>query len=130
MFSYGSLKHVRESIRRSGVRLTILSNFTPRMLDANIVSAGLHGIFEQVLSTDQVKSYKPDPLAYQIAVDALKIKREEVLFVAFAGWDAAGAKLFGYPTFWMNRQRLPQEEMGVSPDGSGETLRDLVTFLT
>ena len=55
-----------ESIRRSGVRLTLLSNFTPRMLAANIASAGLHGMFEQVLSTDQVKSYKPDPLAYQI----------------------------------------------------------------
>jgi 2-haloacid dehalogenase len=119
-----------ELIRRSGVRLAILSNFTPRMLDVNIVSAGLHGLFEQVLSTNQVKSYKPDPLAYQIGVDALKIRRDEVLFVAFAGWDAAGAKLFGYPTFWMNRQQLPQEEMGVSPDGSGETMRDLVTFLT
>jgi len=119
-----------EPIRRSGVRLTILSNFTPRMLAANIASAGLHGMFEQVLSTDQVKSYKPDPLAYKIGVDALKIRREEVLFVAFAGWDAVGAKLFGYPTFWLNRQRLPREEMGVSSDGSGETLGDLVKFLT
>jgi len=52
-----------------------------------------------------------------------------VLFAAFAGWDAAGAKLFGYPTFWVNRQKLPGEEMGASPDGSGETLEDLVEFL-
>ena len=87
-------------------------------------------MFERVLSTDQVKSYKPDPLAYKIGVDALKMRREEVLFVAFAGWDAVGAKLFGYPTFWLNRQRLPREEMGVSSDGSGETLWDLVKFLT
>jgi 2-haloacid dehalogenase len=119
-----------ESIKRSGVRLALLSNLTPRMLAANIANAGLHGIFEQVLSTDRVRSYKPDPRAYQIGVDALKLKRQEILFVAFAGWDAAGAKLFGYPTFWVNRQKLPREEMGVSPDGSGETLRDLVTFLT
>lgn len=119
-----------ESIERSGVRLALLSNFTSRMLAANIAKAGLHGMFEQVLSTDQVKSYKPDPLAYQIGMDALKLKRHEILFVAFAGWDAAGAKLFGYPTFWLNRQRLPGEEMGVSPDGAGETLKDLVTFLT
>jgi 2-haloacid dehalogenase len=119
-----------ESIRRSGIRLALLSNFTPRMLAANIANAGLHGMFEQVLSTDQVRSYKPDPRAYQMGVDALTLTRQEILFVAFAGWDAAGAKLFGYPTFWVNRQQLPGEEMGVSPDGSGETLRDLVTFLT
>lgn len=118
-----------ESIKRSGVRLALLSNFTPRMLAANIANAGLHGIFEHVLSTDQVKSYKPDPRAYQIGMDALKTRRGEVLFAAFAGWDAAGAKLFGYPTFWVNRQKLPGEEMGASPDGSGETLEDLVEFL-
>ena len=47
--------------------------------------------------------------------------REEILFVAFAGWDAAGAKLFGYPTYWVNRPRLPPEELSVLPDGSGET---------
>jgi 2-haloacid dehalogenase len=119
-----------ESIERSGVRLALLSNFTSRMLAANIAKAGLHGMFEHVLSTDQAKTYKPDPRAYQIGVDTLRLKRHKILFVAFAGWDAAGAKLFGYPTFWLNRQRLPGEEMGVSPDGAGETLRDLVTFLT
>jgi 2-haloacid dehalogenase len=118
-----------EPLKRSGIRLTLLSNFTQRMLSANIASAGLHELFEQVLSTDRIQSYKPDPRAYQIGVDALKLKRQEVLFVAFAGWDAAGAKLFGYPTFWLNRQKLPGEELGVSADASGETLRDLVQFM-
>jgi 2-haloacid dehalogenase len=32
-------------------------------------------------------------------IDAFTLKREEILFAAFAGWDAAGAKWFGYPTF-------------------------------
>jgi hypothetical protein len=30
-----------------------------------------------------------------------------------AGWDAAGAKSFGYPTFWVSRQNQPSE--GPSP---------------
>jgi 2-haloacid dehalogenase len=118
-----------QSIRQSGVRLALLSNFTAPMLDANIQHAGLAGVFEQVVSTDKGKTYKPDPRAYQLGVDALKTTRDEVLFVAFAGWDAAGAKLFGYPTFWVNRQRNPPEELGVLPDGSGDTLIDLVSFL-
>jgi 2-haloacid dehalogenase len=119
-----------ESLKTSGLRLVLLSNLTRTMLDANIRSAGLVGMFEQVLSTDGARTYKPDPRAYQLGVDAIKAKREEILFVAFAGWDAAGAKLFGYPTYWVNRQRLPHEEMGVLPDGSGETLVDLVEFLS
>ena len=118
-----------DSLKKFGVRLALLSNFTRRMLDANIRSAGLDGVFEQVLSTDQGATYKPDPRAYQLGPDALKLTREEILFVAFAGWDAAGAKLFGYPTYWVNRQHLPAEEIGVRPDGSGVTLTDLVAFL-
>jgi 2-haloacid dehalogenase len=121
---------VLTSLRQSGMRLALLSNFTRSMLEANIEHAGLNGLFEQVISTDQVKTYKPDPRAYQLGVDALKVTREEILFVAFAGWDAAGAKLFGYPTYWTNRLKLPAEELGVLPDRSSETLADLVTFLT
>jgi 2-haloacid dehalogenase len=90
-------------LRRSGVRLGLLSNFTELMLKASIRSSRLEGVFEHVLSTDQVQTYKPAPRAYQLGVDALGLEREQILFAAFAGWDASGAKRFGYPTFWVNR---------------------------
>lgn len=118
------------SLKKSGCRLAFLNNFTPRMLDANIANAGLDGMFDYVLSTDRAKTFKPDPRAYQLGIDAMKLKRDEILFVAHAGWDASGAKLFGYPTYWVNRQNLPPEEFGPPPDGSGDTLSQLVQFLT
>jgi 2-haloacid dehalogenase len=117
------------SLRESGVRLAFLSNMTGRMLEAGIKNAALEGLFEHVLSTDQEKTYKPDPRAYQMAVDTLRLPREEILFVAFAGWDAAGAKWFGYPTFWVNRSHLPGEELGIAPDAVGRDLTDLVSFV-
>lgn len=117
------------SLKEAGVRLAFLSNMTAKMLEAGIKNAGLDGIFEHVLSTDQVRAYKPDPRAYQMAIDAFKLKREEILFAAFAGWDAAGAKWFGYPTFWVNRLNLPGEELGVTPDAIGRDLTDLVSFV-
>lgn len=116
-------------LKKLGLRLAFLSNLTPRMLAANIGNAGLDGLFEQVLSTDRIKTYKPDPLGYRLGTDALRLKRDEILFVAFSGWDAAGARLFGYPTFWVNRLKLPVEELGVVPDASGNSLSDLVQFL-
>jgi len=117
------------SLKSSGFRLAFLSNFTPRMLDANIEHAGLTGLFEQVLSTDQVKTYKPDLRAYELGTDVLKLPRQEILFVAFAGWDAAGAKSFGYPTFWVNRQKSPAERLDAVPDGAVESLTQLHRFL-
>ncbi len=117
------------SLKNAGIRLAILSNFTPKMLAAAVKSAGLEGIFEHVLSTDKLKTYKPDPRAYRMALDAFRLKREEILFVPFAGWDAAGAKWFGYKTFWVNRLNSPVEELGVVPDATGGNLGDLVNFV-
>jgi hypothetical protein len=40
--------------------LKLLSNFTPRMLDAAVERHGLAALFEARLSTDRVRAFKPD----------------------------------------------------------------------
>lgn len=117
------------ALKNSGLKLAFLSNFTPHMLQANIKSAGLPGIFEHVISTDQARTFKPDPRAYQLGLESLGLQRNQILFAAFAGWDAAGARLFGYPTFWVNRLKAPTEELNAVPDASGGSLLDLLQFL-
>ena len=124
-----SVRPALESLRSAGIRLAFLSNFTAPMLDAAVKNSGLEGIFEPHLSTDRVRAFKPDPRAYQMGVDAFGVPRAEIAFAAFGGWDAAGAKAFGYPTFWVNRAGLPVEEMGIAPDGTGATLHDLAKFV-
>jgi hypothetical protein len=44
---------------------------------------------------------------------ALSIKRD----AGHAPWDAAGAKAFDYPCFWVKRAGDPLEELGYKPDG-------------
>ncbi len=99
------------------------------MLDAAVRNSGLQGIFEPYLGIDRVRDHKPDPRAYRMALDALGLKREEMAFATLGGWDAAGAKAFGYPTFWVNRMGLPVEGLGFAPDASGPTLRELANFV-
>ena len=117
------------SLRDLGVRLALLSNATLDMLDAWIRNSGLESTYEYVLSTDEIRTYKPDPRAYQMGVETFGLKLEEIAFAAFGGWDVAGAKWFGYTTFWVNRLNLPVEEFGVTPDGTGGSLAELVTFV-
>jgi 2-haloacid dehalogenase len=116
------------TLQQRGLRLGFLSNFTPAMLGAAIEGGRLHGIFDPVLSTESARTYKPDPRAYQLGIDALRLPRDQVLFVAFAGWDAAGAARFGYQTYWVNRMKAASEELGHAPDGIGYSLDDLVSF--
>jgi 2-haloacid dehalogenase len=116
------------TLHGAGIRLGFLSNFTRQMLVANLRHTGLSPFFEHVLSTDEAGAFKPDPRAYQLGPKAFALSREEIVFVAFAGWDAAGAKSFGYPTFWVNRQSAPQENLDVGADASG-SMADLIPFV-
>ena len=123
---------VREGLaelRRRGIRLAFLSNLTAAMLDANLKQAGLAEFFEPHLTTDRVQVYKPSPRAYQMGLDAFHLGKREIAFAAFGGWDAAGAKWFGYPTVWVNRGGVPQEELDAQPDVIAKDFRGLIEFV-
>jgi 2-haloacid dehalogenase len=117
-------------LKASGLRMVFLSNFTMTMLHEAVKNSGLEGMFEDHLSTDRVKAFKPDPRAYEMATNALGLRKQEICFAAYAGWDAVGAKWFGYPTFWVNRSKATAEDLGVAPDGEGEDLDDLTSFVS
>jgi 2-haloacid dehalogenase len=118
------------SLRAAGIRLAVLSNFSQRMLTANLKNCALEGVFDQILSTDRVGNFKPSPRAYQMAEQAFGISCEQILFAAFAAWDAAGAKWFGFPTVWVNRLSSPAEELSVIPDATCRDLSGVVAFAT
>jgi 2-haloacid dehalogenase len=118
-----------KELKTAGIRMAFLANPTADMLDAVVKNSGLEGFFEPHLSTDRVQAFKPAPAAYRMGPDAFKLPKEEIAFAVFAGWDAAGAKWFGYPTFWVNRMNAPAEELGVTPDGTGAGMADLVKFV-
>lgn len=141
---------VLTQLKEKGYRLGFLSNFTPEMLQNNTRNNGLGPYFEQLISVDRVRTYKPDPRTYRLAMDIFQLSKEEIIFVPFAGWDAAGATNFGYRTFWVNRLNTPPERLGptperlgpiperqgptperpgVTPDGEGGDLHDLVEWL-
>ncbi len=117
-----------QQLKDKGIKLAILSNATPGILQAGISNSGMGHIFDFVLSTDSIKTYKPDPAAYQMGVDAFKLKKEEILFVAFGGWDEAGAKYFGYPTVWINAGGLPVEQLDVQPDYVCKSLTEMAAY--
>ena len=99
------------------------------MLDSNLANAaGLN--LDVRLSTDRVRRFKPDPQAYAMGPAALNLSRDEIVYVAFAGWDAAGAVWSGYRTFWLNRLRAVEEHLDTSIAASGTQFDDLVKFLS
>ncbi|MEO8537657.1 MAG: haloacid dehalogenase type II [Betaproteobacteria bacterium] len=94
----------------------ILSNGTRSMLESVVRSSSLAPHLDGVLSVDDAGIYKPAPAAYALAVAALGVDAADIGFVSSNGWDAAGAKAFGFTTFWINRDGMPTERHAAPPD--------------
>lgn len=121
-------REVLQALKERGIATGILSNGDPQMLDALVRNAGLHGLLDHVLSVDTVRKYKTHPEAYRLGTRATGLAARDILFVSCNGWDALGATWFGFRTLWVNRYRLPFEELGTQPTRTGSTLRDVLPF--
>jgi 2-haloacid dehalogenase len=104
------------------VPLGILSNGSPRMLEAAVRSAGLDGVFQHVISVDEVRVFKPSPRVYELGPRAFGLPAREILFVSSNAWDIAGAATFGYRTCWCNRLGVPMDDLEATPDHEVERL--------
>lgn len=118
-----------QDLKEQQLKLCFLTNMTEAMIVQGIKNSNTEKYFDHVISTDRIATYKPNVGAYQLGIDVLKLRKEEILFVAFASWDMAGAKWFGYPTYWVNRLNTPADQLDAEPDGVGKNLTDLVEFV-
>lgn len=111
-----------EALRKAGVRLAFLSNLGADMLESNMRANALDQWMDAPLSTDFVRAFKPSPRAYAMAPGHFGLSRDEVGFVAFGGWDALGAKWYGYRTAWINRLGMTEETLTPRPDAVARDL--------
>jgi len=128
--AFSEAKSSLEAMRGLGLKLAILSNGDPALLKSTTSHAALDGLFDQILSADQVGCYKVDPRVYQLAIDAFGGKAHEMLFVSSNAWDVCGAAWFGFKTFWVNRMGQTAEVLDNTPDYIGRDLKDVVCLVS
>jgi 2-haloacid dehalogenase len=118
-----------QRLQETGMTIGVLSNGDPGLIEDALHGAQLADYFDVLLSADQVHAYKTAPSVYELGPLTLKHPAHELLLVSSNGWDAIGAKWYGYVSFWVNRNDAPLERLGARPDGIGRSLDDAVSFL-
>jgi len=113
------------ALKAKGLRLAILSNGSPSMLEAVVEHAGLSGVFERVFSVDAVGAFKTDGRVYRYALDGLGLDAREVCFCSSNGWDAYAASDFGMRVAWINRYGQRPERLPGRPDFTLASLAEL-----
>ena len=109
---YPEVPETLSKIKQMGLGTAILSNGSPKMLEAGVTKSNLGKVMDSIISVDTVEIFKPSPKVYQLATDQLGCKPEEILFFSSNAWDVSGAATFGFKTVWVNRfaqakERLP-----------------------
>ncbi len=112
----------RAVLSRLKGKKAILSNGSPDMLLPLVENSALH--FDAVISVDEVKVFKPAPEVYELAVR--RLRTESIAFVSSNGWDALGAKSYGFTVYWVNRARTPLDRLGFEPDAVLTSLDEIL----
>jgi 2-haloacid dehalogenase len=120
---------VLKRLKQAGLRTAILSNGSPKMLDAVVESANLVGLIDAVLSVEEVGVYKPHPKVYQLAVDRLRVPALAIAFQSSNAWDAYAASAFGMQVVWCNRYSQRRDRLPGRPDREVRSLTELPSLI-
>jgi 2-haloacid dehalogenase len=107
---------VLANLKAAGHRLAVLSNASPSMLVKALDAAGISEWFDELLSVDVLKCYKPTPAVYQLIPDRFDCKPSDVTFFSSNNWDVSGAGAFGFKTIWVNRTGVAWDNLPGKPD--------------
>ena len=116
-------------LRAAGYRLAAFTNSTATVLAEQLRYAGLTEYFDQQLSVDAVRRYKPHPDTYRYAIEKAGVAPAEALLVAAHGWDVAGALAAGLGAAFLARPGQTLYPLAPLPTYQAPTLTALAEQL-
>jgi 2-haloacid dehalogenase len=123
---YPEVARSLQRLRDAGLRLAALTNSTAQAAEAQLTYAGLRDHFEQVISADEVRRFKPAPEVYHLAARRLSVEPGEVRLVAAHDWDVTGALRAGCAAAFVARPGQVMNPFGPQPDIRGADLGAVV----
>jgi len=122
---YPELKDCLKSLKSKKLKICILSNGSTDLLKQLISNAGVQELFDDLISVEDVKIFKPDPQVYELVTKKYICKPEEVCFMSSNTWDIVGGGLFGYQTVWVDRFNKKFDKLDYKPNMQIKNLSEL-----
>ena len=122
---FPEVKQTLISLKKKKLKLAILSNGTPALLNELVTSNNLNDLFNDIFSIDEVKVYKPSTQVYEIPIKKYQIEKNEVAFLSANTWDVSGGGNFGYTSIWVNRNNNIFDNLDYKPSMEIKNLEEL-----
>ena len=127
--TFPEVKETLKKLKEKNYKLAILSNGTPALLRKLVSSNNLESIFDDVLSIEEVKIYKPHPNVYNIPIKKYQIEKNQFAYLSSNTWDVSAAGNFGFNAVWVNRNKNIFDNLDYKPITEINNLSDLNNLL-
>jgi 2-haloacid dehalogenase len=116
-------------LRAAGFRMVTLTNSSSSALKAQLQNAGLTQYFDEAISVESVRRFKPDLEVYRSAAAHLGAQPGELLLIAAHPWDVFGAMKAGWQGAFVARNGITPFPLGPKPTIIGADLKAVADTL-
>ena len=114
----------------TGYRLFAFSNGLPGDLESLLAHSDISDCFIDIVSVDEIRSFKPDPAVYRHMLDRVESTPEKTWLISSNPFDILGAANVGLSTAWVRRHPgIPFDPWGKQPTATISSLAHLVEAL-
>jgi 2-haloacid dehalogenase len=113
---FADVKPGLERLQAAGYTMVIFSNGALSMLNPLLDAAGLRPYFQDIISAEEVRIYKPSPRIYHHAAQRLGRTPAETRLISANPFDVTGALAAGLKAAWVKRASAPADPLGWLPD--------------
>jgi 2-haloacid dehalogenase len=92
-----------QALGDEGHRLYAFSNGTRQAVETLLVAAGIHDFFLDIVSVDEVRSFKPDPAVYNHFLERTGAQASSAWLISSNPFDVIGAVSSGMRAAWVKR---------------------------
>lgn len=104
-------------LKEQGHTLAAFSNGPEASVRSLMINTGIMAQLQDVISVDDVKTFKPSPLVYQYLMKRTNANVDNCWLVSSNPWDVIGGKAAGLKTAWIQRDAAKIfDPWGIVPD--------------
>lgn len=129
--AYPEVRSALAALRGGGRGVVAFSNGSGSVVRELLEHAGVLALLDDVVSVDEVRSFKPHPSVYERLTERIGRSPRETWLVSGNPFDVIGAKAAGLRAAWIRRSpAAPFDPWGIEPDLTVAHLGELAARLT
>lgn len=101
--AYDETEPCLKSLKEKGHELIAFSNGKKEDLISLFEHANIHHYFDQIISVDEVGTFKPSPEVYELLSQKSSSSKENTWLISANAFDIIGASAIGLDTIWLKR---------------------------